>query len=111
MTIHYFHCTDGVDLVVDREGQDISSARELACSAKAAAEAVMQAVPSYEEWEAWAVYVYNERGQVAIVPFLPGIEDAAFAGALPDDAEGEPGFPVCAMVTREADAARGAPAG
>ena len=111
MAIHYFHCTDGVDLIVDRQGREISGPRELDCSAKAAAEAVMRAVPSYEAWEGWAVYVYNERGQVAIVPFLPGIEDTAFAGALPDDAEGKPGFPVCARVTREADAARVAPAG
>ena len=107
MTIHYFHCTDGVDLVVDREGQDISGARELASSAKAAAEAVMQAVPSYEEWEAWAVYVYNERGQVAIVPFLPGLEDAKPTRALPGDVR--PEFPVPPSVRCEADAACAAP--
>lgn len=107
MTIHYFHCTDGVDLIVDHEGQDISGPRELACSAKAAAEAVMRAVPSYDDWEAWGVYVYNERGQVAIVPFLPGIEDAGQTGALPGDMR--PDFPVPARVRCEADAACAAP--
>jgi hypothetical protein len=108
MTIHYFHCTDGVDLIVDREGRDISGPRELAFSAKAAAEAVMQAVPSYEEWEAWAVYVYNERGQVAIVPFLPGLDDATSTGALPGDVS--PGLPVPPSLMCEADAACAAPA-
>ena len=107
MTIHYFHCTDGVDLIVDREGRDISGPRELACSAKAAAEVVMQAVPSYEEWEAWAVYVYNERGQVAIVPFLPGLEDGTSTRALPGDVS--PGFPVPPSLRCEADAACVAP--
>lgn len=69
MALHYFHCTDGVDLVLDRQGREASGLRDVHGRARAVAADIMQAVPSYDEWETWAVHVYDERGQVAIVPF------------------------------------------
>jgi hypothetical protein len=62
-------------MIVDRKGREASGTRELTRSARDTAEAVMRAVPSYDSWEAWSVYIYNEHGQVAIVPFLPGLDD------------------------------------
>lgn len=35
----------------------------------------MRAVPSYREWQDWAVHVYDERGEIEIVPFTAGSED------------------------------------
>lgn len=90
MAIHYFHCSDGVDLILDREGREVSGTRELGRYARDAAEGVMRAVPSYDDWESWAVYVYGERGQVAVVPFLPGLE-GEIVSSVPGDAEGRPG--------------------
>lgn len=67
VSVHYFHCTDGADLIVDREGRDdggefIGRAREVAGE-------IMRAVPAFHEWSEWAVHVYDARGEVAIVPF------------------------------------------
>ncbi|HEY0353935.1 MAG TPA: hypothetical protein VGC68_09910 [Enterovirga sp.] len=104
MAIHYFHCTDGVDMIVDRKGREGSGARELTRSARDTAEAVMRAVPSYDSWEAWSVYIYNEHGQVAIVPFLPGLDEHAVPVTAPDLTEVGPApFAQAAMPRCKAD--------
>lgn len=69
MALHYFHCTDGVDLVLDRQGREARGREDLKARARAVAEEIMRAVPSYDAWERWDVHVYDSRGQVAIVPF------------------------------------------
>lgn len=69
MAVHYFHCTDGIDLIVDRTGRDASPSADLIGRARAVADEIRRAVPAYREWEDWAVHVYDERGEVAIVPF------------------------------------------
>jgi hypothetical protein len=84
MSIHHFHCTDGVDLVVDRQGSDTPAYSDMIARAERVAFALMRAVPDYDEWADWAVHVYDAHGQVAIVPFasvpaeLPDEEAAAF---------------------------------
>lgn len=75
MAIHYFHCTDGVDLIIDRRGRDARQSIEVRDRARAVAEEIMRAVPSYREWEDWAVHVYDERGEIEIVSFVAGGED------------------------------------
>jgi hypothetical protein len=90
MAVHYFHCTDGVDLIVDRDGREASSPQELARLARGAAERVMRAVPSYDAWENWSVYVYGARGQVAIIPFMSGHDEQSFL----DQAFAEPAAPM-----------------
>lgn len=75
MAIHYFHCTDGVDLIVDRRGRDAREMGEVRDRARAVAHEIMRAVPSYQEWDHWAVHVYDERGEVEIVSFTAGSED------------------------------------
>lgn len=109
MAVHYFHCTDGVDLIVDRRGREASGRRELARYARETAEAVMRAVPSYDAWECWAVYVYGERGQLAIVPFLPDPDEEVRFAALPEEAEGPPAPTPPAMSRPDARAALAVP--
>jgi hypothetical protein len=77
MSIHYFHCTDGVDLIVDRRGRETRAFRDMAQQARLVADEIMHAVPSYDEWSDWAVHVYDERGQVDIIPFTERVLRAA----------------------------------
>ena len=69
VALHYFHCTDGADLIVDRTGRETGSPSQLGGLARAVADEIMAAVPAHGEWTDWAVHVYDERGEVAIVPF------------------------------------------
>ena len=69
MAVQYCRCTDGVDLIVDRSGRDAANIAELRRKAEAVACEVMQAVPTYHEWQDWAVHIYDDRGEVEIVPF------------------------------------------
>ncbi|MDB5592610.1 hypothetical protein [Enterovirga sp.] len=71
MTVHYFHCTDGVDLIIDRTGRDGSNTGDLLRRARDVADELRRAVPTFHEWQGWSVHVYDERGEVAIVPFDP----------------------------------------
>jgi hypothetical protein len=77
MSIHYFHCTDGVDLIVDRRGRETRATRDMAQQARLVADEIMHAVPSYDEWSNWAVHVYDARGQVDIIPFTERVLRAA----------------------------------
>jgi hypothetical protein len=70
MAVHYFHCTDGVDLVLDRTGQDIRTKREIHRRACAAAGRLMSAVPPGLDWSNWIVSVHDWHGsQIETVPF------------------------------------------
>ena len=69
MAVHYFHCTDGIDLIIDRRGRDAANFIELRRKAEEVASEVMRAVPTYHDWEDWAVHIYDERGAIEIVPF------------------------------------------
>ena len=77
MAIHYFHCTDGIDLIIDGSGQEISGADEMSSQARAVALGLMQAVPAYDEWWNWSVHVYDDMGTVAIFEFPADRRQAA----------------------------------
>ena len=65
----YFHCSDGVDLVLDREGVE-SGASDVLWLGMRAAERLISALPSYDDWPAWTVSVHDERGSlVETLPF------------------------------------------
>ena len=65
----YFHCSDGVDLVLDREGVEIEASDVLRWAVRAA-ERLIRALPSYDDWPAWTVSVHDERGSlVETLPF------------------------------------------
>ena len=69
MSRFYFHCSDGVDLVLDREGIEID-ASDVLLSPLRAAERLFRALPSYDDWSAWTVSVHDERGSlVETLPF------------------------------------------
>ena len=69
MSIHYFHCSDGADALIDRRGRGSGSEDLQRCAIKVARQ-WMGRLPGFEDWSAWAVYVHDEDGRcVATVPF------------------------------------------
>jgi hypothetical protein len=77
MAVHYFHCTNGIDMVIDDRGQEVSSAAEMSSHARSVAAALMRAVPAYDEWWNWSVHVYDEIGAVEIFDFPTDRRQAA----------------------------------
>ncbi len=69
MAVHYFHCTNGIDMVIDKTGHETSSCAEMSSHARAVAAELMRAVPAYHEWWNWSVHVYDEVGAVEIFDF------------------------------------------
>ena len=67
----YFHCSDGVDLVLDREGVEIEASDVLWWGMRAA-ERLIKALPSYDGWSAWTVSVHDARGSLVEIATLPG---------------------------------------
>ena len=69
MARHFFHCTNGVDLVTDGRGQD-GDDYSIDLIAHEIAERMVRALPASFDWSAWIVSVHDADGhQVAIVPF------------------------------------------
>ena len=69
MAVHYFHCTNGVDMVIDEIGHDIPNPEDISAHAGSVAAGLMRAVPAYDEWWNWAVHVYDDIGAVEIFDF------------------------------------------
>lgn len=74
MAIHYFHCTDGIDMIVDRRGRPGADGVDLVGRAREVADEIRRAVPGFDAWQDWSVHVYDGRGEVAIVPFDPAAD-------------------------------------
>lgn len=69
MPLHYFHCTNGVDLVLDRRGKRIRP-QQIPHTAAHVAGSLMSGVPDLIDWSDWLVNVYDSDGSVvAILPF------------------------------------------
>lgn len=79
MAKHYFHCTDGDDLVLDRRGRTLSGPARIERYARAVATRVMADLPDYPDWANWQVCVQHEGRQVAVIPFLPDPDEDADA--------------------------------
>ena len=70
----YFHCSDGLDLVLDREGIEADGS-EVLWGALKAADRLMSALATYDGWSAWTVSVHDERGcLVETVPFPKDVD-------------------------------------
>ena len=75
---YYFHCSDGADLIVDRQGLE-STKPELLWTALRTAAGLMSELPSYDGWSDWVVAIHDERGSlVETVPFPANEEYGAF---------------------------------
>jgi hypothetical protein len=73
MAKHYFHCTDGHSLVVDRRGRPARSRRQIEGVAALVAADLMRSAPPSVEWDGWVVSVQNRQGyMVGVVPFPAG---------------------------------------
>ena len=62
MPTYYFHCTDGVDFVLDRHGCGVEHDGEVLRLAARAATRLMQRLPAYGDWTSWLVSVHDEDG-------------------------------------------------
>jgi hypothetical protein len=70
MPTHFFHCTDGYDLVLDHAGRSVSAKADLCRRARAAAERLMDRLPDHD-WSGWVVSVQDGNGRMAaVIPFL-----------------------------------------
>ena len=70
MPVHYYHLTDGRDLVLDRVGRRTRTKRDVTLNAAMAAGRLMKGIPGAVDWSEWLVSVQNDRGSmVAVVPF------------------------------------------
>jgi hypothetical protein len=73
MPVHYFHCTNGIDLVLDRRGRRSRSRKDIEPIAFAVAGEVMRAAPGAANWSEWTVSVQDRKGSmVLVVPFPAG---------------------------------------
>jgi len=69
MAIHYFHCTDGRDVVFDRHGVDVE-VDDLEWAASSYARQLMAKAPDYDGWDSWIICIHDEGGTwVETVPF------------------------------------------
>ncbi len=68
---------DGVDLIFDGDGRDTGAFADTLATARAVAGELMHAVPSYREWDNWAVHVYDTSGPLEVVPFTDAGRAAA----------------------------------
>jgi hypothetical protein len=62
MPTYYFHCTNGVDFVLDQKGFDAEHEGEVRRWAARAASRLMQRLPTYRGWTSWLVSVHDEDG-------------------------------------------------
>jgi hypothetical protein len=80
MAKHYFHLTNGEDLVVDREGARTRSRADIWLRARKVSEALMASAPGYRAWANWLVCVHDAAGrQVTVIPVMgpEGVPEAA----------------------------------
>ena len=81
MARHYFHLTNGEDLVVDREGARTRSKADVWLGARKVSNALMANAPDYRGWSDWLVCVHDGAGrQVTVVPVLPAVGAAESQG-------------------------------
>jgi hypothetical protein len=72
MARHYFHLTNGEDLVIDREGARTRSKADVWLVARKVSNALIASAPDYRGWSDWLVCVHDAAGrQVTVIPVLP----------------------------------------
>lgn len=73
MPVHYFHCTNGTDLILDRRGRRTRTKEEVEPTAFLVAGQLMKSAPGAANWSEWLVSVQDRKGSmVVVVPFPAG---------------------------------------
>jgi hypothetical protein len=71
MAKHYFHLTNGEDLVVDEVGSRTRSKADMWLRARKVSDALMASIPACRRWSDWLVCVHDAAGrQVTVIPVL-----------------------------------------
>ena len=83
MLRYHYHCTDGVDLIIDRRGRTAVNDQQALQEAVLVAERVIRELPEYDQWGSWLVCVHDdEHRMIGTVPFdraLPALANAEAA--------------------------------
>jgi hypothetical protein len=67
---NFYHMTDGVALIVDRQGRRSRSRKQVEPEALCYARKLMQEAPPQVDWSGWQVSVHDQDGYaVAHLPF------------------------------------------
>lgn len=70
MAVHYYHCTDGKNLILDRTGRRTRSEKDVELLASRVAGEVMRSTGAGRDWSGWLVSVQDQIGSmVTVVPF------------------------------------------
>jgi hypothetical protein len=73
MPVHYFHCTNGTDIVLDRYGRRTRTKKDVEPLAFLVAGQMMKQAPGLVDWSEWLVTVQDRKGSlVLVVPFPAG---------------------------------------
>ncbi len=73
MMVHYFHCTNGIDLIIDQRGRRTQTRKDVEPIAFWVAGQLMKTAPGLVDWSDWLVSVQDRRGSmVTVVPFPAG---------------------------------------
>lgn len=89
MPKHYFHLTNGQDLVIDRHGARTRGRADIWLHARKVSDDAMAGLPAYPAWSDWLVCVHDANGrQVTVIPVLgpegvPAAPSRVFRDATP----------------------------
>lgn len=83
MSAQFIHCSDGVDLVIDRTPRRFRRVGEALAAARVRALEMMAALPAQHDWSGWCAYVCDEAGEVARVPFEAALAEDALRKRIP----------------------------
>lgn len=83
MGAHFIHCSDGVDLVIDRVPHRFRRIGEAVEAARRRARELIAAIPGHRDWDDWSAYVYDDAGEVARVSFSAILAEDALRRRIP----------------------------
>jgi hypothetical protein len=70
VAVHYYHCTDGKNLILDLTGRRTRSRKHVELLAGRVAGEMMQSMDADVDWSGWLVSVQDNTGSmVTVVPF------------------------------------------
>jgi hypothetical protein len=76
---HHFHCTDGRELVIDREGVPMRSEARIWSHAVKVAQDAMASCGGRFDWSGWIVDVHDGAGRRVMTLAFRDVPDVALA--------------------------------